>query len=341
MIIAETRSFAENISVEIIVANATSFVMQLDNEIIFVETKSFAENIINEIIAADATSFAMKLTSKITFAETRSFDKISADLFSSWYEVWSGAFDEMRFGLSAEMTVVDATSFDEVIDLGSLGPLDKMILVEAKSFDNFISDPFFFLYEVWTEASEADVTEVTEVTEIDDEIISDSFSVLCKIWFDLFDWSVDSVSGNRWSKIHSRIRWWIRFNSCTEGCRFDENSIRFRSHAVWIFQRSIWRAYAVSLRSQNEKSDFATNAADVTDATKTTEATEIANYLINWFRNQCCCTKATGATGATDATDCFFQLSNIEDCFFQWLNSEECQYSCTKTTEAFDDFSSS
>ena len=55
MIIAETKSFAENIIVEIIAVDAASFAMKLTSETIFAETKPFAENMTDEMTIADAT----------------------------------------------------------------------------------------------------------------------------------------------------------------------------------------------------------------------------------------------------------------------------------------------
>ena len=314
-----------------------STAMKLEIEMIIAETKSFAENIIIEMIAVDAASFVMKLTSKMIFAEAKSFVESIAD----------------------KMTSADAVSFDEIMNFDSLDLFDEMMLAETRSFDEINFDSFSFWYEIWTEAFEVNKTVTsanwcccTKATKTTKTTRTTNAS---KTWnvtnaIDSFDWFMNSISNDRWSKIYSKIRWWTQFNSCTEDCF--ENSIRFRLNAVWIFQRLIWRAYAISSRFQDKRSDFTTNATDVaetanclidcstgrccctkgtnatetTDATQTTRATrttETANCLTDCSIDRCCCAKTTGATKITNATNCLI------DCF-----TERC--CCTKATDATD-----
>ena len=113
MIIAETRLLAKNITIEMIVADATSFVVQLNSKMIFAETKSFVESITDKIIAVDAASFAMKLASKMIFAETKSFNQVNLGPFLFWYEVWTGA-SEADAAEATEATKVDVEADDSV-----------------------------------------------------------------------------------------------------------------------------------------------------------------------------------------------------------------------------------
>ena len=95
MIIAETRSFAKNMTDEITVADATSLneIINLDSldsfdEMMLAETKSFVENTTVEMTSADAVSFdeimnfdLLDSFDKMMFAETKSFDEINSDSF--------------------------------------------------------------------------------------------------------------------------------------------------------------------------------------------------------------------------------------------------------------------
>ena len=55
MAFAKARPLAENIAVEMIVADATSFAMELTVEMVFAETRPFVESIADEMTVADAT----------------------------------------------------------------------------------------------------------------------------------------------------------------------------------------------------------------------------------------------------------------------------------------------
>ena len=82
--------------------------MKLEIEMTIAETRSFAENIAVEMISADAVSFdevmnfdALDSFDEMMFAETKSFDEINSDPFSSWYEVWTEAFEVSETAISA------------------------------------------------------------------------------------------------------------------------------------------------------------------------------------------------------------------------------------------------
>ena len=88
MIIAETKSFAENIVIEMIAVNAASFVIKLASEMIFAETKLFVENMTDEMISADAVSFdkimnfdSLDSFNEMMLVEAKLFDEINFDLF--------------------------------------------------------------------------------------------------------------------------------------------------------------------------------------------------------------------------------------------------------------------